>query len=105
LLPPRGQYARQGLFSHATSNGGVFLAELFSEFRGDTAKSLGDIGGYKWVFFFGDSIARHFDCYIALRFVIIIDANCFLHDVEVLIGSNCGGCVVFFPPVSSDDSA
>jgi hypothetical protein len=104
LLTPRSQYASYGLFPHAASNGGVLLAELFCEFGGDTAESLSDIGGYKWIiFFFGDCITRHFNCYIAPLLFIIIGAKSLFHDVEVLMGCNCGWGIVFFPPVSSDD--
>jgi hypothetical protein len=69
----------------------VFLAELFCEFGGDTEESLSDIGGYKWIiFFFGDRITRHFNCYIALCIFIIMSVNRLLHNVEVLMGCNCG---------------
>jgi len=83
----------------------VFLAELFSEFGGDTEESLGDIGGYKWIiFFFGDSIAGHFDCHIPFLF-IIMGAKCLLHDVEVLMRCNCGRGVVLFSPIAGKHSA
>jgi len=84
----------------------VFLAELLGEFGGDTEESLGDIGGYKWIiFFFGDSIAGHFDCHIPLPLVIIMGAKCLLHDVEVLMRCNCGRGVVLFSPIGGKHSA
>jgi hypothetical protein len=84
----------------------VFLAELFSEFGGDTDKGFSNIGGYKWIiFFFGCSIAGHFDCHIAPPLVIIIGAKCLLHDVEVLMRCNCGRGVVLFSPIGGKHSA
>jgi len=84
----------------------VFWAKLLGEFGGDTEEGLSDSGGYKWIiFFFGDSIAGHFDCHIPLPLVIIMGVKCLLHDVEVLMRCNCGRRFALFSPIGCEYSA